>query len=260
MTRIFTLLASAAYVMSFVFILSAVNVSPSHADEALSDAQKQEIRSLVESTLMDNPEIIVKAIEKYQRDQEEMAAREQDEKVKAFNEKLETMDNLVMVGNPDADVTVVEFFDYNCGYCKKAFDELQQLINEDDNIQVVFKEMPILGPSSYEAAKWALAAHKQDKYFEYHAALMDLQGPKNQANFKKIGKDIGLDVDQLEKDVKDPSIEQTIQENIQLSQDLGIRGTPAFLINDHVTRGYIPYARMKQIIAQKRKEANQNDG
>jgi len=259
-TRIFTLLASAAYVMSFAFILSAVNIAPSHADEALNDAQKQEIRSLVESTLMDNPEIVVQAIEKYQRDQEEMAAREQEEKVKAFTEKLENTDDLVTVGNPDAEVTVVEFFDYNCGYCKKAFTELQQLINEDEDIQVVFKEMPILGQSSYEAARWALAAHKQDKYFEFHAALMEMQGAKNEATFKKIAKDIGLDVDQMEKDIKDPAIEQTIQENIQLAQDLGIRGTPAFLINDHVSRGYIPYGQMKQIIAQKRKEAEQQDG
>lgn len=252
MTRILPILISFAYLTSFVFILAMAQSSASHAEEGLSTAEAKQVESLIRETLLNDPQIIVDALEKHQRDQEMAAMEEAAEKAKEYNAKLEDEEVLAVAGNPDGDVTIVEFFDYNCGYCKKALDEMQKVLKTDDNVRVVFRDMPILGPSSLQASKWSMAAERQGKYWEYHQALMNHSGAKNDAVFKKLAEDVGLDVDQLEKDKDDPEIAAKIQQNIQSAQQLGISGTPGFMIGDQLVRGYIPAAQMKNVISQVR--------
>ena len=176
-------------------------------------------------------------------------------KAKELLEKLKGEKNMALAGNPDGDVTVVEFFDYNCGYCKKAFEEIQSLLKDDKNAKIVFYDMPILGPDSLESSKWSLAAKKQNKYFEYHKALMGHQGGKDEATFKKLAEEAGLDAEKLAKDKNDPAIEEEIKTHIKTAQDLGIQGTPGFLINEKIFRGYIPYDVIQKTIKEERNAA-----
>jgi protein-disulfide isomerase len=140
-------------------------------------------------------------------------------------------------GNPDGDVTVVEFFDYNCGYCKRALPELVKLIEGDDKVRVVFKELPIFGEESEWAAKAALAAGKQGKYFEMHQKLYAAPGKADKDKALRVAAEIGLDVPQLEKDMEDPAVIQALDETKEIAAKLGVQGTPLYLIGDRMIPG-----------------------
>ena len=219
--------------------LSTVISSASFAQEAaFSAAQKDEIKTVIKDYLMENPEIIAEAMNELQAKQQREMEAQAAAKLVEYKDFFKTAD-LPYAGNKDGDVTVIEFFDYNCGYCKKAFSDVQALLNTDDNVKVIFMEMPILSQQSMTAAKYALAAHKQGKYFEFHKALMEYQGSKDKATLKRLATEVGLDADQLEKDAQDPALKDTITENVSIAQDIGIRGTPGFIVGDQLFRGYI---------------------
>ena len=186
-----------------------------------------------------------------------MYKRQEEEKAKASIEnnlsKL-TAGDLPFVGNKDAEITVVEFFDYNCGYCKRAVPDIRAILEEDKNVKFVFKEMPILGPSSRTAAQYALAAHKQGKYFDYHAKLMEHRGPKDEATLEKMAKDLDLNVDQMKVDANSEETNQAIEDSINLAGEIGIRGTPAFVIESELYRGYLGLEGLKAEIAKARAE------
>lgn len=228
---------------------------PMMANAEMTPEQKKEVESLVRQYILDNGDVLIESVNKYQTKQEEEANKEAQTKAAEFLKVIKDDKNLAIAGNPKGDVTVVEFFDYNCGYCKKAFEEIQSLVKDDKNVKIVLYDMPILGPSSMEVSKWALAAKKQGKYFEYHAALMLHNGEKDEATFKKLATDSGLDAEKLAKDKADPSIEEEIKKHIETAQSLGFSGTPGFLINDKVFRGYIPYDAMKDTIKAEREKA-----
>ncbi len=209
--------------------------------EGLSESQKKEINVLIENYIKENPKVMLDSVLKFQEDQAKAEEAKMNEGVKNFVPSLKDNAHLPEAGSPKGDVTVVEFFDYNCGYCKKGFEPLQKLIKEDKNVRVVFIDLPILGPSSREASKWALAAHRQKKYFEYHQALMTYQGQKDEANLERIAKEVGLDVKQAKKDKEDPSIEAELTKNEALAASISVQGTPAFVVNDQIVRGYMEY-------------------
>lgn len=218
---------------------SALMTSHASAQEAgLTDAQKEDIKAVIQSYLMENPEIIAEAMEELRNKQEREMQAEAQAKMAEYKDFFQTAD-MPVVGNPDGDITVVEFFDYNCGYCKRAFSDVQALLEEDDNVRIVLMEMPILGPTSLTAAQYALAARKQDKYFEYHTALMEFQGTKDEASLKKIGADLGLDTDKLAADAQSSEIQAIINESVTVAREIGIRGTPGFIVGDEIFRGYI---------------------
>lgn len=224
-----------------------------HAEDAFTEAQKAEIESMFESYIMNNGETLIKALEKHQI---EMQQKQQEDAKKNI---LDNSAYLYESGSPsfgpeDADVTIVEFFDYNCGYCKKALEEIQTILDNDKKVRVVFKEMPILSPASREAAQWALAADKQGKYFEFHTALMEHAGGKNRGVYEKIAKDLGLDFDKLEKDKNSDEVIAKIDENLEMAQKLGVRGTPAFVIGEEFSPGYIQADQMKAIIKMSREK------
>jgi protein-disulfide isomerase len=142
-----------------------------------------------------------------------------------------------VAGNPDGDVSVVEFFDYNCGYCRRALPDVVKLIDTDDKVRVVLKELAIFGEDSEAAARAALAANKQGKYFEMHQKLFSEPGKANKEKALQIAQELGMDVEQLEQDMEDPEIQKTLDETLALAGKLGLKGTPYYLIGDRSLPG-----------------------
>ena len=219
------------------------------ADESsFSDSQKKEIGTIIHDYLMENPQIIFDAAEQYRQNQEEIMAKQFDDKFNQYKADLTSGPYTPFVGPEDADIVVIEFFDFNCGYCKKAYPDMKKLIGEEKDVKFIFKEMPILSPSSRTTAEWALAANKQGKYWEFHQKLIMYPGSKDAKSLEKLAADVGLDVDQLKKDLKDPKIKEEIDQNLKITRELGINGTPAFIIGKTLARGYMGYDSMKDTI------------
>lgn len=222
--------------------------------QTFNEEQEEEIGGLVREYLLENPGVIVEALEKFQQQEEERALRAAQENLEKHRDWLESSDQPI-AGNPDGDVTVVEFFDYNCGYCKRALDDVVKIVESDNNVKFVLAEMPILGPSSETAARWALAAKEQGKYFDYHVALMRHRGGKSESTLAGIAEDLGLDVDQMRKDADSDKVTRKIAKFRQVASDLGISGTPAFIVGDQVMRGYVGDAVLRGAIRDERNNA-----
>jgi protein-disulfide isomerase len=142
-----------------------------------------------------------------------------------------------IVGNSNGDVTVIEFFDYNCGYCKKAFPDVAQLIDKDKKVKLIPKEFPILAKGSEEASRVALAAKAQGKYWEFHRTMLESQGQANEASALKVAEKLGLDMARLKKDMASPEVKKEIEDTRKLAAKLGIQGTPHFLVGDRIIPG-----------------------
>ena len=246
-----------AILATAIIYLSVSNTQSQAENSIASQMNEKELGDFIYNYLMENPGVIIEAVEKYRENQEAEEAKLYEKKLSENKDAIYSDTSSPTVGNPDADITIVEFFDYNCGYCKKALQDIQTLLKEDNNIKVVFKDMPILTPSSKMASLWALAAHKQGKYFEYHVAIMEHSGNKSEDSLIKLAQNVGLDVEKLKRDAKDPALEKILQENLNLSRELGIRGTPAFIINDVLARGYVGVDRLKETIKTQR---DKNEG
>jgi protein-disulfide isomerase len=229
--------------------LLAATAIPATAQAEMSADQKTEIEALVKEYILNNGEVIIESVNKFQAKQEEESNKQADAAAKDLLAAIKADKTLPSAGNPDGDVVVVEFFDFNCGWCKKAYEEIQQLINEDKNVRVVLYDIPILGPSSTLSSRWALAAHAQGKYWDFHKALMKHEGQVDEAILEKIAKDTGLDVAKMKKDIEDPKIADTLKDHVEKAKSVGVQGTPGFLINEQIFRGYIPYNAMKEAIA-----------
>ena len=152
-------------------------------------------------------------------------------------------------GNPKGDVTLVEFFDYQCGYCKRSLKPVKDLLETDRQLRIVWKEFPILGPVSRFAARAAMASEKQGRYLEFHVAVMGSRGKLTEDRVMDIAGSVGLDVQRLRREMDDPAIEEYLDETIRLARVLGIEGTPAFVIGDTLVPGAVGGARLKELIA-----------
>jgi len=150
-------------------------------------------------------------------------------------------------------VTIVEFFDYRCPYCKTMTDALFDIVKADGKVKLVMKDLPVLGPDSVLAARAALAARNQKKYEEFHKAMMHLKGPLNEQTILKTAAEAGLSAEKLKKDMEDQQIDKAINDNLQLAHALGVNGTPAFIVGDQLIPGAMPPAALKQLIDQARK-------
>lgn len=219
---------------------------------AFSTEQRGAIEQIVREYLLANPEILMdvsRELESRQAAQQAALAKKVifDRKAAIFQAPSD-----FVVGNPKGDITVVEFFDYNCGWCKRALDEINKLTKADPKIRVVLKEMPIFGENSTFAAKAAMAATGQGKYWEFHSALMkERQVTKD--NVFKIAEKVGLNVDMLKKDMENPAFDAAIKENQELAQQLGIEGTPGYLVDAKVNVGFLAADGLKDMIAEVRK-------
>ncbi|MCL2469804.1 MAG: DsbA family protein [Alphaproteobacteria bacterium] len=230
------------------------------AESTFSDAQKQEIEQLVRTLLTEkDPGIVIEAARRIHQQDEEKARVKAETTLKKNLDKIINTPFSPIGGNPKGDVTVMEFFDYNCPYCHKAQANLQALLQSDKNIRVVYKEFPIFGDSSLTISKIALAAHKQGKYEAFHQALMTASGgPLTEATVYRIAKATGLDVEKLKKDKDDPKIMEALQQNVSLARELGASGTPAFIIGTQFFSGLVPVEVMKDAIAKERAQTQKS--
>ncbi|MBP2311140.1 DsbA family protein [Azospirillum soli] len=221
--------------------------------QAVDEAQRKAIEGVVRDYLMKNPEVILEAIEALQQ-REKTAEAERAQKALVDN-KAALFQNPAdpAIGNALGDVTVVEFFDYQCGYCKAVMADTQRLVKDDPKLRFVFKEFPILGPASVVAARAALAAKAQGKYLEVHNALMGHRGQLDEDTIYRLAKSAGADVEKLKKDMDSPEVMKVIATNQQLAEQLGIRGTPGFIIGDALVPGAIKLDEMKRLVGAARK-------
>lgn len=221
--------------------------SAAKAEEAMTKAQVEEI---IQSYISENPEIIVEALNEYQRreqEREEQRATEALQKNMSFIKDNPHSPAIGATKNPE--LVVAEFFDYNCGYCKRAIGDIEKLEAEyGDRVKIVFKEYPIFGGDSDTAARLALAADKQGKYFEYHQALMKTQGKMDESRLLDIAAGIGLDVEKLKADKDSAEISELLNETKEKGAEIGVRGTPAFVIGDKLIRGAVGFEQMKEVI------------
>ena len=223
--------------LAFATLLSINLAAPSFAD-SFSAEQKTDMEKIIRDYLMEHPEILRDMANKLDFDDKK---READARVGTLKNKAgEIFRDAAdpVVGNPKGDVTMVEFFDYNCGWCKKGVLELKALLEKDKNVRVVMKEFPIFGADSEYAARAALASVKQGKYWEYHLALFASESKVTAEVADQIAAQIGLDVARLKLDMQDPEIAASLQRTQVLAQTMLITGTPAFIIDEQVFPGY----------------------
>ncbi len=231
----------------------AADPVPPAAAAGFTDAQKAQIEDIVRDLLTKkDPSIVMKAAEEQSKRDAADQEKKTTEGITKNKDKIYNDPTDPIAGNPKGDVTIVEFFDYNCGYCKKVSPVLKQLLNDDKNVKVIFKEYPILADSSRVAAKAALAANKQGKYYEFHNALMEHKGGFDQAGIMDIAGKLGLNKDQLKKDMDSPEIAKHLEDDQTLGMDVGAHGTPTFFIGDKVVPGAIDLAEFKSKIAEVR--------
>jgi protein-disulfide isomerase len=212
-------------------------------------ASRAAIEQIVREYLMAHPEVLVEALTAYQEKQEAEQAEAQRQALVSRQDELFKNPTSPVVGNPQGDVTLVEFFDYQCGYCKSVHADVRRLLDSDGKVRLVLKEFPILGPASLTASRAALAAQKQGKYDALHNALMENRGQLDDDKIMRIAGSVGVDVERLKKDMQAPDIQDALQRNLRLAGELNIRGTPAFVIGDQIIPGAVSLERLKEMVA-----------
>jgi protein-disulfide isomerase len=220
-------------------LIAAMPLS-AHA-QAFSKAQRGDIERIVHDYLVAHPEVLQEAMTELEKRQTAAEAEKHKAAVKAHAKALFSSPDQVTLGNPNGNVTFVEFFDYNCGYCKRAMSDMLTLLKNDPKLKVVLKEFPVLGPGSVEAARVAVAVRMQapQKYLEFHTKLLGGRGHADNARALAVAKEVGLDMTRLEKDMKSPEVQNTLQHDFKLAEALGLNGTPSYVIGDNVIVGAI---------------------
>jgi protein-disulfide isomerase len=245
---IFTKFAYALVALAFVLAPAA------YAEEALTPAQKKAVEATIENYLIAHPEVIVQALQRMQQREKQSKENQVMGYLSSNGDRVRNDPNSFVGGNPDGDVTLVEFFDYRCGYCKKFHPVLEELLKTDKNLRVVYKEFPILGPESQLASQAAIAALIQDPklYLPFHVALMEARGSLTQPRILDIAEEIGLDLGRLKGNLQAKKIKEVVANNYDLAQNLGITGTPGFIIGDKIIPGYVNAEQMRSLIAEAR--------
>lgn len=200
--------------------------------------------------LLANPQVVIEVLTNAQTWQE-------NRKMADNAERLFRSPNAYVAGNPDGDITLVEFFDYNCGYCKRAMGDILAYVKEDPKVRLVVREFPILGQGSIIASQAALASRKQGKYWEFHLALMSANAIQNEAKVMEVAESVGLDTVRLKQDMQDPAIMEAIGEGHELANALGINGTPTFVLDDKVLPNV---ENLKEVLARATAEIRANGG
>ncbi len=214
--------------------------------------QKSDIEQIVHDYLVENPEVLVKAMTALQEKQARQEADQAEKGLATQRDKIFNDPTSFVAGNPKGDVTIVEFFDYQCGYCKQSLSALLKLLESDKKIRVVLKEYPILSEQSVTASKAALASIPQGKYFQFHQALMAHRGALDDATIFKLAAGVGIDTKKLKADMTSAKIAKSIADNEALADALAIRGTPAFIIGNTLVGGAMSEAEMAALVAKAR--------
>ena len=218
--------------------------------QGFTDSQRSDIQAIVRSYLIAHPEVLEEAMNELNKRQ---AAEEAAKHEAAIGQNADSIFNSphgVVLGNKDGDVAFVEFFDYNCGYCKRAMADMLDLLKSDPKLKIVLKEFPVLSEGSVEAAKVAVAVRMQDpkKYLDFHTRLLGGRGPVDKARALAAAKEVGLDVARIEKDLANPEVRATIEENMKLAEDMGLNGTPSYVIGKQVVVGAVGLEGLKEKI------------
>ncbi len=244
--RIFSLLIAA--------LLVVFGLGPAVAQSTMSPAEKQAIEGVVKDYLLNNPEVIIEAIQSLREREERDKANKATANLVKFRDDLLNDPDTPVGANPKGDVTIVEFFDYRCGFCKRVFPDIMKVINEDKNVRYVFKEFPILGSESVTASKAALAAWIVDKskYEAFHQAMMGSKGGLPESRVMSFAAKAGYDVKALIKAMKNPRIDKILEKNFALAKALDINGTPGFVIGNEIIRGAIDLDTLRLLVTQAR--------
>lgn len=225
--------------------------------QPFSPEQRTQIEQIVKDYLIANPEVLRDAMNELEK---RAAAQEADRQKKVVRDNAPLLFNSkksVTIGNPNGDVTLVEFFDYNCGYCKRALSDLMDLMKADPKLKVVLKEFPVLGQGSQEAALVAAAVKLQDpdnsRYLNFHQKLMAARGPADKAKALAAAKEAGFDVARIEKDIPGQEVRAIIEESLTLARTLGLNGTPSYVVGDEVVIGAVGFKDLKALTETVRK-------
>jgi protein-disulfide isomerase len=226
------------------------------AQQAFSPQQKSEIEMMIRNYLLQHPEVLQEAMAELEKRQNVAEAEKAKKAIGQYSQQLFHSPRGVVVGNPQGDVTMVEFFDYNCGYCKRAMADMMELIKADPKLKIVLKEFPVLGPGSVEAAQVAVAVRMQDKtgkkYLDFHQKLLSGRGQADKARALAAAKDAGLDMARIEKDLATDEVRQTLEESFKLAETLGLNGTPSYVVGQDLVIGAVGAAALKEKVANAR--------
>ena len=241
----FRLLVSAV----FAFALCGM---PAASAESFSDSQRGEIEAIVRNYLIAHPEVLEEAMGELSKRQAAADAAKHEASVVTNAQTIFNSPRGVVLGNKDGDVTFVEFFDYNCGYCKRAMIDMLDLMKADPKLKVVLKEFPVLSQASIEAAQVGVAVRMQDptgkKYLDFHQKLLGARGTADKAHALAAAKEAGLDPAKIEKDLTGPEVRATIEENFKLAEAMGMNGTPSYVIGKQVVIGAVGLESLKEKI------------
>lgn len=230
-----------------VMLALGVAVAPA---QSVSEAQRGEFEKIIRNYLINNPEVLQEAIAELEKRQAKAEAEKHKVAVKDNADALFNSPRHVVVGNPKGDVTFVEFFDYNCGYCKRALEDMNAMMKADPKLRVVLKEFPVLGPGSMDAARVGVAVRMQDKtgrkYLEFHQKLLTGRGQVDKARALAAAKEVGLDVARIERDLGSDEVRTSIEESFKLAEKLGLNGTPSYVIGGDVVVGAVGLATLRE--------------
>lgn len=238
---------------SLALALAMTVATPAFAQEVMTDAERTAFRDEVRAYLMENPEVIMEAVGILQQREEEAKAGNDVTLARTYAGQLHDDPNSWVGGNIDGDITVVEFMDYKCGYCKKAYPEVANLLTTDGNIRYIVKEFPILGDQSMLAAQFAIATKLvagDEAYETVHNTLMEFRGDITDDMLTKLGDSLDLDTAAITVEMAGAEVAKIINDNRLLGQAMQISGTPTFVVQDQMLRGYVPFDQMVQIVAQ----------
>jgi protein-disulfide isomerase len=227
--------------------------TPAAFAQSFSTDQRHEIESIIKDYLIAHPEVLQDAQAALDKRQQEAQAQKAHEAISKDSATLFNSSHQVVLGNPNGKVTMVEFFDYNCPHCKDAVSDMLNLLKTDHDLRVVLKEFPILAQGSVDAAHVAVAVRMQDpsgeKYLAFHQKLFSSRGMVDQDRALAAAKDVGCDMTRLEKDMKSPEVQTTIDEDMKLADAIGVDGTPSYVIGDQLIVGAIGFDKLQEKIA-----------
>lgn len=232
--------------LSLVFLLCAFGAPATGLPE------EKALDAAIRAYLLEHPEVIIESLEKYEAQARAKQERATADTLAANQDSIYNHPMTPVTGDPKGDVTIVELFDYQCGYCKRTLQTVLDLQKEDPRLRFIWKELPILGPTSEYAARAAMAANKQDKYLAFHTVVMGARGRLTPDRVLKLAAKAEIDVERLKRDMEDPAIKKYLQETVELARKLGVTGTPGFIIGGKLFPGAIDKEHMKKLIAEAR--------
>jgi protein-disulfide isomerase len=241
-------------------LVAAAFIAPDPASaQSFSEQQRTEIQKIIREYLLANPDVLEEVSAELNKRQAVAEVAKQASAVKKHSDALFNSPRGVVVGNREGDVNFVEFFDYNCGYCKRAMTDMLDLMKADPKVRVVLKEFPVLGQGSIEAAQVGVAVRMQDpsgkKYLDFHQKLLNSRGQIDKAKAVAAARESGLDMAKLEKDMASPEVKATLEENFRMAEDIGLNGTPSYVIGQQVVVGAVGLEQLKEKIAGARRTA-----